>query len=731
MVSRAPTDTAPPLTRWAGVEAGRTPGWVSSVLADAARGLWSVVSMSVGLAIGLAVAGVSLTNWLTLVVIVPVAVIALEVVADPMLRRLASAGSVITALVLGTGAQLVVMGFALAYAAPTPPLTAPRVALVLVVAAVAISLGRWIVGASESAYIVGAATRRGAHRAARRARRADRDRGAARRGLLVVQLDGLGYPTLRRAMEGGQAPNLARWAGSTHALTSWWATVPSTTPASMAGFLHGQDQTVPAFRWWDRRAGRLLAASNPNDARLIEARFEQAPGGPRRGLLADGGTAVSTTFTGGADRAYLTISNASRSQGLGSGSAYVRFFARPLLLPGALALTVGELVKEMYQAHRQRVRAVEPRIRRRAGYMALRGLTNVLLRKLNLSLVTQEMAAGRPVIFVDFVDYDEIAHHAGPERPEALRAIEGLDGVLRALQEVARASATEYELVVVSDHGQSLGATFEQLTGQTLTARVHRLMGLAPARRGEEASNGSGEDFGPVNALLDSVLGRWSRHPERLALGPDAARTRPAAAAPEGDRPPPVAVTGGGNLGMIWFPRMAARPTLGEIAAQWPNLVPGLLATDGVGLIMATDEDGVPIVMSARGARRLDNADGGDGGDGGDTKLTGSDPLAGYPSRTGADLARLAAVPDCGDLVLISTVDESGRVHAFEHQVGSHGGIGGPQNHAVLLYPRDWPLATGLTADVPELGTEVLVGPVAVHDQLSVWRDAWLAPPPA
>ena len=67
-----------------------------------------------------------------------------------------------------------------------------------------------------------------------------------------------------------------------------------------------------------------------------------------------------------------------------------------------------------------------------------------------------------------------------------------------------------------------------------------------------------------------------------------------------------------------------------------------------------------------------------------------------------------------------STVDPSGRIHAFEDQVGSHGGIGGPQNHAILIHPRDWSLDVDLLEDVD--GVRMPVGPVAVHRQLLRWR---------
>jgi len=458
----------------------------------------------------------------------------------------------------------------------------------------------------------------------------------------------------------------------------------------MAGFLHGSPD-IPAFRWWDRRSGRLLAAGNPADSRLVESRFD-----PASGLLTEG-SAVSTTYTRGSSRAYLTISKATRARDLGSGSAYLAFFIRPFLLPGALVMTVGEVLKELHQGHRQRARDVQPRIPRKGGYVLLRGITNVLLRKLNLSLVAEEMASGSPLIFVDFVDYDEIAHHAGPERPESMRAIEGLDGVLGALEEVARSVRTRYDLVLLSDHGQSLGAPFSQLAGCSFPDHVSALMRSDGSEAAVLTTTGGGEERAPVNALVSSVVGEGQRRPERVvAESPD----------------PEVVVTGGGNLGMVWFPRLDARPTRDEIDARWPGLVPGLLASPGVGLVLATGGDGTPVVAGPGGSREL-RAGG---------AVTGGDPLAGYPSRTASDLERLHGLPDAGDLVVISTVDELGGIHAFEDQVGSHGGIGGPQNQAVLVHPRAWTLDPALTEQVPELGdSPVLVGAWNVHRQLRAW----------
>lgn len=680
--------TSLPQSGWADRDSDAAHSSVRPRLRDVFGAFWSVLVAALAFSVGLTVAGVhSVRSFPLLLVALAVGFALIELVLSPILRRVASRGSAVMALVLGLGAQLAVFVTVVIVAAGGSDVGWWSVTKALLVAAAILALARWLVGSTDSGYIVGAATRR---------RTAPRTGG---RGLLIVQLDGVSPHVLNRAIEAGQAPNLDRWLGESHRLDTWWKTIPSTTPATMAGVLHGDNAQVPAFRWWDRDTGRLLAVSRPADARLIEDRFP-----PGQGLLRDGGTAISTTFGGEASQAYLTISHATGSRGLGSGATYVNFFSRPFLLPGALVLTAGEMVKELYQARQQKVRNVQPRISRSGSYVALRGLTNVLLRKLNLSLIAQEMAAGRPIIFVDFVDYDEIAHHAGPERPESMRALEGLDGALALLQQVAHSSNREYELVVISDHGQSLGETFLQLTGTSFPDHVTSLMSGSPDQVSVIA-HAAGEEWGPINALINSLVSKGDRAPAGPVLGPDGDQEEAPADLPE------VAVTGGGNLGMVWFPRLAQRPTLAEVTTRWPGLIPGLVATPGIGLVMVTDDNGDPIVFGPSGVRHLGNH-----------TVDGDDPLIGYPSRTAPDLVRLHGVTRSGDLVIISTVDERGRIHAFENQVGSHGGIGGPQNQALLVHPSAWPLDPDLLSEVD--GVNIVVGPVALRQQLQRWRSA-------
>ena len=166
-------------------------------------------------------------------------------------------------------------------------------------------------------------------------------------------------------------------------------------------------------------------------------------------------------------------------------------------------LSVGEIIKERHQGRRQRRRAVEPRIDRHGSYVLLRAVTNVLLRDLNAGLIVEQMMSGTPSVFCDFTDYDEIAHHAGPTRPESLASLEGLDHLIGVLERAAQQAPRPYEFVVLSDHGQSQGATFRQRHGQSLEELIREL--VAGGRATVTAATNLAETAGPANTLLSQV----------------------------------------------------------------------------------------------------------------------------------------------------------------------------------------------------------------------------------
>ena len=84
------------------------------------------------------------------------------------------------------------------------------------------------------------------------------------------------------------------------------------------------------------------------------------------------------------------------------------------------------------------------------------------------------MMAGRPAVYATFSSYDEVAHHSGLERADTLEALRKLDQHFARINRARRHAPRPYEIVVLSDHGQTQGATFKQRNGYGLDDLVGR-----------------------------------------------------------------------------------------------------------------------------------------------------------------------------------------------------------------------------------------------------------------
>ena len=152
-------------------------------------------------------------------------------------------------------------------------------------------------------------------------------------------------------------------------------------------------------------------------------------------------------------------------------------------------------------------------------------MTNGALRDLNTAIVATHMLQGTRSVYVDYIDYDEIAHHAGVLRPESLEALEAVDGVLRLLELVAEVAPRPYRFVVLSDHGQAQGETFASRYDEELPALVARL-----SRSNVAASDHDIEGWGRTQVLVDELgagSGASGKGMRNASRGHAAPRARP------------------------------------------------------------------------------------------------------------------------------------------------------------------------------------------------------------
>src|SRR5829696_7564086 len=203
-------------------------------------------------------------------------------------------------------------------------------------------------------------------------------------GLLLLEIDGLAHDVILRAMRDGNAPNMARWLreGGYH-LTRWETDWSSQTGACQAGLLHGDNDDMPAFRWWEKDRDAAIVTNHPKDAMEIERRHSDG-----RGLLFSNGASRANIVSGDAVHSLLTMSTALRRDRPGRiGQDYFAYFANPYNLMRTIALSIAEVVSELWSAAQQRRHDVQPRIERGAVYSLMRAWATVIQRDLQVEAV--------------------------------------------------------------------------------------------------------------------------------------------------------------------------------------------------------------------------------------------------------------------------------------------------------------------------------------------------------
>ncbi len=204
----------------------------------------------------------------------------------------------------------------------------------------------------------------------------------------------------------------------------------------------------------------------------------------------------------------LTVSRIDAEKRANPG--YRAFFANGFNVTRSLVLFFWEVVLEWTAAGRAKRRDVRPRGHRGGIYPFMRAAMCVVVRDLIVYGVLTDMMRGRPAVYATFSSYDEVAHHSGLERSDTLEALRKLDQQFGRIERARRYAPRPYEIVVLSDHGQTQGATFKQRNGYGLDDLVVRSVeatDMAEIAGGDEQSSMVGHAIG-------EATGRKAKRPK-------------------------------------------------------------------------------------------------------------------------------------------------------------------------------------------------------------------------
>jgi hypothetical protein len=318
-----------------------------------------------------------------------------------------------------------------------------------------------------------------------------------------------------------------------------------------------------------------------------------------------------------------------------------------------------------------------------------------------------------PAIYANYNSYDEVAHKLGPDHPAAFRIIHGVDRRIRQINRMrARYRRQEYDLYIISDHGNSPAVPFSWRNGTSLGKYI-------AAQIGEGLSVGEQAGIEPHSTdktryLLEELQGLEHRFSPRLRRVLAAARrhvNRRVLAGQELDydleRQQDVVVCASGPLAHVYF-NVSPRPLdLIEVMLLYPQLLDSLLATPGIGALVGRAGERT-IVLGRQGGMLVVG--------GGRQIAEWPHPLTPYGDAAYAadQVHYLAHFPHAGDLIVLGAMEPDGRVVAFEEQVATHGGLGGPQMRPFVAWSPERPLVPETLNDAQDLYgyfTEQYLGP--------------------
>ena len=296
-----------------------------------------------------------------------------------------------------------------------------------------------------------------------------------------------------------------------------------------------------------------------------------------------------------------------------------------------------------------------------------------------------DIVRGVPAIYTLWAGYDEVAHHSGPWTRDAMLTLRQFDPTVSyVLTAIERHAPRPYELILLSDHGQSFGHTFLQRYEMGILDFVKSQL---PQDTSAVATGGGDDGTIGVSAMLGELQNMDDN--QMTGVVGDAVVTQAQQAmksnldqqpSSEEVEPAKLTLSYSGNMALLYFDLYPRKITLNELNAAYPDMVDNLVQHEGIGFVVAYDDDSVPVAFGKNGARNLHTGD-----------VTGEDPLASYGDveLRSWQVRRIADFPNCGDLMLNSPVYPDGTVAAYEELIGSHGGLGGEQTDAFIFHPGD------------------------------------------
>lgn len=528
-------------------------------------------------------------------------------------------------------------------------------------------------------------------------------------GLIMLEIDGLAEKILKEAIDNGSMPTLKKWLeNGNYTIKQWETDLSSQTSASQAGILHGNNKDIVAFRWVNKNKDHeIVVSSNFKQLNEIEKKISDG-----NGLLVENGASRANMFSGDTDNVIFTSSKFRNLKKMYNNSWYA-VFSSAYNFQRIFVMFLWEILIELKSQIMHKVKNIQPRLKRGLIYASTRAGANVFLREITTETLIGDILIGDiDAAYATYVGYDEVAHHSGIRDEDVWNVLKMIDLQFNRLEKAVQISDRNYELVILSDHGQGNGYTFKQRYGISFPMFVRSLLPEDMEIYSEMDSNkdhlqnpytSTEETFdafvehikaSPLydNETINNLREKYIEQKENLKnsdLNPkkpyedtikylnNYKTKKHKAKKPEASE---LIVLGSGNLALIYFTQWKYRLSYEEIVLNFPDLIAGIVKHSGIGFIVVDSLEKGPMVIGSDGVYYLDS-----------DEIEGENPLEDFGENAAEHIKRHNTFKDMPDILVNSFYNpETEEIAAFEELIGSHGGLGGTQTKPFIMYPSYW-----------------------------------------
>lgn len=281
-----------------------------------------------------------------------------------------------------------------------------------------------------------------------------------RKGFIIVQIDGLSYKVLCKAIREERAPFLKMLLNKNkYKLKKMYCGLPAATAHFQLALLYGDNRNIPGQNWFDKEKSDLISVYDNQDVEFLENIRS-------KGIL-ENGSSICSLFSGGAKSTFWVMSTldlVKLAQSIKDGSYFRKNKSLHLKI---IPFTLIFLLLVPFTYFQSVYKKSSARAARELGIKAF--LFGNLIRIYSRTAILNEVKEERQFIYVNCLGYDSVAHAFGRESFNAQWVLKRIDCDIKKIYKKAKKSeSVDYDLFILSDHGQVDSKSFEEDSDETI-----------------------------------------------------------------------------------------------------------------------------------------------------------------------------------------------------------------------------------------------------------------------